>query len=269
MEIWSIANQKGGVGKTTTAVTLCGLLAKQEVRVLLIDLDPQGSLTRYLRVDPDGVSEPNIRTLFTQTLPTDRDALLRMIHETKFKHISLIPAHLSMMSIDKMMGQRHGMGWILARALTQLEHDFDYVILDCSPVAGTLMVNALAAAQLLIIPVQTAYLALHGLECMLTTVKMIEHSLQRTVQKCIVPTLFNAHARVHHIAYQKIQHMWGNMVVSHPIPEDIRFVEASFLGVLPSSLMKSEGVNAYRLLLNSLLTRTATVRRSDVSHARN
>ena len=157
VKIWTISNQKGGVGKTTTAVSLGGLLAEQGQRVLLLDLDPQGSLTSYFRRNPDDV-EDSVYSLFAARA-NDNDSRLpeTLLKDTGVAGLSLMPASTAMATLDRQLGARGGMGLVISQALVRLQAQFDYVLMDCPPMLGVLMVNALAACERLLIPVQTNF----------------------------------------------------------------------------------------------------------------
>ncbi len=155
MIVWSVANQKGGVGKTTTTVTLAGLLSKKGHRVLLVDTDPHASLTTYLGYDSDEV-EKSLFDLF-QLPEINRESVLPLIIQSEIENIDIVPAHMSLATLDRVMGNRSGMGLILKRALLALHGDYDYVLIDCPPILGVMMVNALAASDRILIPVQTEF----------------------------------------------------------------------------------------------------------------
>ncbi|VAW75276.1 ParA-like protein, partial [hydrothermal vent metagenome] len=195
MKIWTVSNQKGGVGKTTTAVSLGGLLAAQGQRVLLLDLDPQGSLTSYFRLNPDAI-EHSLYSLF-EARANDREiqTLDDLLQGTGVDGLSLIPASTAMATLDRQLGARDGMGLVIKQALQRLQDCFDYVIMDCPPMLGVLMVNALAACEQLLIPVQTEFLALKGLERMLRTLEMITHSRGDDLAYTVIPTFFDRRTR--------------------------------------------------------------------------
>ena len=159
MNVWAVANQKGGVGKTTTAITLAGILASQGHRVLLVDMDPHGSLTTYFGFDPDTI-ENSVYNLFH-----DKDLkTLALVQGTNFERLSMLPASTALATLDRQLATQQGKGLVIKKCLMQIQGVYDYVILDCPPMLGVLLVNALAACDYLIIPVQAEFLALKGLE---------------------------------------------------------------------------------------------------------
>ena len=175
MRIWSIANQKGGVGKTTSVVSLGGLLAERGARVLLVDLDPHGSLTSYFRYDP-GSLETSLYDLFFNQRSKDLDYIRQVIRPTSSKGVNLLPATTALATLERQVSGQDGMGLVLAKTLAQLWDDYDYALIDTPPILGVLLVNALAACQRLVIPTQTEHLALKGLERMVHTLKMVMSS---------------------------------------------------------------------------------------------
>ncbi len=250
MHIWTVANQKGGVGKTTTAVTLAGMLAQQGERTLLVDLDPQGSLTSYFSYNPDDI-EDSVYNLFTSGPSTSN--VISALHPTLCDNLWLLPASVVLATLDKELGTHAGMGLVLKKALARLENRFDFILLDCTPVLGILMINALAACQKLLIPVQTEFLALKGLERMYHTLDMIQHSQKSLPSKCIVPTMYDQRTRASVESLSTLRTRYGDEVWREKIPVDTKFRDASKLGKPLSYLHPSaRGVLAYEQLLQDL-----------------
>lgn len=255
MRIWSIANQKGGVGKTTTAVALAGLLAQRGARVLLVDLDPHGSMTSYFGHDPDRVGARGSFALFGEQPLADRAALQALLLPAGDSSIRLLAATPALATIERRAPGQGGAGLRLSRALTLLWDDFDYALVDTPPVLGALMINALAAAELLLVPVQTEFLALKGLERMVRTLGMVTRSLQKTLPYLIVPTMFDRRTHASLNALRTLRHDYTEHIWPSMIPIDTRLRDASRAGRLPSEFdPSSRAAQAYAALLKLLLS---------------
>ncbi|SDH70933.1 chromosome partitioning protein [Vibrio xiamenensis] len=248
MIVWSVANQKGGVGKTTTTITLAGLLSQQGKRVLLVDTDPHASLTTYLGYDSDGVPS-SLFDLF-QLKEFDASSVTPLIMDTDIEGIDLIPAHMSLATLDRVMGNRSGMGLILKRALLAIRDKYDYVLIDCPPILGVMMVNALAASDRILIPVQTEFLAMKGLERMVRTLVIMQKSRNKSFKVTIVPTMYDKRTRASLQTLQQLKKDYPNKVWTSAVPVDTKFRDAS-LKHLPVSHFApgSRGVFAYKQLL--------------------
>ncbi len=252
MKVWTIANQKGGVGKTTTVVSLGGLLSSWGFRTLLVDMDPHGSLTSYFRYDPDAL-EASTYSLFQAVAEKQTIDPASLICETGTEGLDLLPASMALATLDRQAGRLEGMGLILKNALDKLSDQYDYILVDCPPMLGVLMVNALAACQRLIIPVQTEFLALKGLERMLNTLKMVLKSRKTDLSHVIVPTFFDKRTRASISSLKTLRESWPNELWNGVIPVDTLFREASRAGIPPAIFdPRARGVVAYAALLESL-----------------
>jgi chromosome partitioning protein len=247
MKIWSVSNQKGGVGKTTTVVTLGGLLSSWGFRTLLVDLDPHGSLTSYFGMNPDEI-EFGVYNLFRDASEKKKNI------DPEFAGISVLPASTAIATLDRQVAQMSGMGLVIANALTKVSDRYDYVIIDSPPMLGVLMINALAACNQLLIPVLAEFLALKGLERMVHTLNMVYHSRKTAPHYLIIPTLYDKRTKASRdslvvLHQQYPDHMWDSV-----IPVDTKVREASRLGVpLPLLDKTAKSVESYSHLLELLL----------------
>lgn len=248
MIVWSIANQKGGVGKTTTTITLAGLLCQQGKRVLLVDTDPHASLTTYLGYDSDNMDK-NLFDLF-QLEKLSQGAVESLIFNSEIEGLDIIPAHMSLATLDRVMGNRSGMGLILKRALAEIKDLYDYVLIDCPPILGVMMVNALAASDRILIPVQTEFLAMKGLERMIRTLTIMQRSRRREFKVTIVPTMYDKRTKASLLTLNQLKKDYPEQVWNSAVPIDTKFRDAS-LKRLPASHFASgsRGVFAYKQLL--------------------
>lgn len=252
MKVWATANQKGGVGKTTSAVTLAGVMQKRGHRVLLVDLDPHGSLTSYFGEDPDSV-ERSAYDLYQQSLTNDLNTR-SVIHKTKFNRLDFIPASSALATLDRQLGTKDGMGLVIKKSMLQIQDDYDLAIIDCPPMMGLLMVNALAACERLLIPVQTEYLALKGLERMVHTMSMIQKARKQEVCYSIVPTFFDQRLKASNETLATLRRQYKENIWDGVIPIDTQFREASQKGIpLSIERISCKGSRAYSHLLDYLL----------------
>ena len=248
MIVWSVANQKGGVGKTTTAVTLGGLLSQKNNRVLLVDTDPHASMTTYLGFDPDKVTM-SLFELF-QLEHISKQSVEELIIKTNIDGLDLVPGHMSLATLDRVMSSRKGMGLILKQAIQAIEGQYDYILIDCPPVLGVMMVNALAASDRIIVPVQTEFLAMKGLERMMRTIQIMQKSRSREFEVTIVPTMYDKRTKASLQSLIKLKSDYADQVWNSAIPIDTKFRDASFKNVPASHYVSSgRGVFAYKQLL--------------------
>lgn len=252
MHVWAVANQKGGVGKTTTVVALAGLLADQGKRVLIVDLDPHGSLTAYFKMDPDDI-EPSLYDLF---VPPDSGALTigKVGRATSSEGVTLLPASTALATLERKMIGQEGMGLVLSRALADAWDAYDFALLDTPPVLGVLMINALAAAEQLVIPVQTEFLAIKGLERMMHTLKMVMKSRHKILPYVVMPTLFDRRTSASIGSLRVLRDEYGDACWTDVIPVDTRLRDASRAGIVPSQFQPgTRSVRAYQHFLSYLL----------------
>ncbi len=253
MRVWSISNQKGGVGKTTTVASLAGGLVARGESTLVVDLDPHGSLTSYFGLLPESVTQGSY-DLFREAMARRHPDPKRCIQQTSVKGLDILPAVMALATIERQAGAFEGLGLVIKRALNHLSHDYDTVLIDSPPMLGVLMVNALAACDRLIIPVMTDFLSLRGLDRMLRTLEMISHSRAQPHHYVIVPTLYDRRPRVSRDTLKILEERFDGFLWPGVIPLDTKVREASQVH-LPVSLYRprSRAAIAYDSLLSCLL----------------
>lgn len=253
MKVWSVATQKGGVGKTTTVVSLGGLLSAQGYKTLLLDMDPHGSLTTYFGLDPD-TTQDSLYRLFRM-----RDARMEVdpqdiVHPTNFENLFLLPASTALATLDRQLGTADGMGLVISRALKILSGEYDFALIDCPPLLGVLMINALAACEHLVIPVQTEFLAMKGLERMLRTLQMIGRANHPVPEYTILPTMYDQRTGASVSTLKMLRESYPRDLWRSVIPVDTLFRDASRLGIpLTIKSPMDRGSVAYAELLRDLL----------------
>ncbi|MBO2700042.1 AAA family ATPase [Shewanella algae] len=253
MKVWTIANQKGGVGKTTTVASLAGTLAKRGQRVLMIDTDPHASLGYYLGIDSEEVPG-SLYDLFLAHKNLDTSLVKQHAVPTSVEGVDLLAATMALATLDRALGHQEGMGLVLRNILKSVEDDYDVALVDCPPVLGVLMVNALAASQHIVIPVQTEFLAIKGLDRMIKTMELMGRSKKTRYSYSIVPTMYDRRTKASPAALQHLGEVYGDTLWPDVIPVDTKFRDAS-LAHLPASHYApiSRGVKAYERLLDYLL----------------
>ena len=247
--IYALVNQKGGVGKTTTAVNLGAYIAAKGKRVLLIDLDPQANATSSLGIDKSKVPVSTYDTLINNT------PLSKLIQLTKRVRLDLAPSSPSLSGAEVELVAIEGRERQLKRALEEVSTKYDYILIDCPPSLGLLTVNALVAAQGVIVPVQCEYLALEGLTRLIYTLGLVRKSLNpKLTIRGLVMTMFDGRARLAQQVVGEVRQHFADRVFRTVIPRSVRLSEAPSYGEpILSYAPASAGGAAYDQLAEELL----------------
>ena len=221
-KVIAIANQKGGVGKTTTAINLAASLAALEKKVLIIDADPQANTTSGLNFSPDDDRHRSLYELMEGSISVE-DALI----QTEMAGLHMIPSHINLVGIEIEMINEEDRESKLRKAIAPIRDAYDYIIIDCSPSLGIITVNTLTAADSVIIPVQPEFFALEGLGKLLQTIRIIQNGLnpELTIEGFVV-TMFDGRTKVHQQVLSELREHFKDLVFKTVIQRNIRLSEA-------------------------------------------
>ena len=248
--IIAVANQKGGVGKTTTAINLSASLAVLDKKILLIDTDPQGNATSGCGVDKK--SQPlTLYNVFSQ-----QNSLKETILETEVKNLGIVPSTGDLVGAEIELIQYPEREFILKKALEEVSPDYDYIFIDCPPSLGLLTVNALVAAQTVLIPVQCEFYAMEGLTQLLKTIHLIHKSLNTTLEiEGLLLTMYDSRNNLCNQVVEDIRKHFSEKVFTSTIPRNIALAEAPSHGkpVLLYNIL-SKGAQTYLEAAKELIT---------------
>ena len=221
-KVIAIANQKGGVGKTTTAINLAASLAVLEKKVLIIDADPQANTTSGLNFSPDNDQKRTLYEVMIGAIDI-RDTLI----QTEIANLHMIPSHINLVGAEIEMINTDNRESVMKNALAPIKDEYDYIIIDCSPSLGTITVNSLTAADSIVIPVQPEFFALEGLGKLLQTIRLVQAgpNPDLTIEGFLV-TMFDGRTKVHNQVLGELREHFGDMVFNTIIQRNIRLSEA-------------------------------------------
>ena len=248
-KIIAVANQKGGVGKTTTTVNLSACVAQHGKRVLCVDIDPQGNSTSGLGIDKEGVRYSVYDVLINGVDPKEAT------EHSVVEGLDVLTARKELSGAEVELVSAIARETVLKRVLDTIRDSYDYIFIDCPPSLGLLTINALTAADTLLAPIQCEYFALEGLSDLMNTVKLVKQRLNTSLQvEGVVLTMFDARTNLSGQVVNEVKKFFKNKVYDTIIPRSVRLSEAPSFG-LPITLYdpRCSGAKAYRTLANELI----------------
>jgi len=252
-KIIAIANQKGGVGKTTTSVNLAAGLGALEKKVLLIDADPQANATSGLGIDVDQIDKGTYQLLEHELSAKD------VILETNSPNVKIIPAHIDLVATEIELVDKEEREFMLKTALSKVKKEYDYIIIDCAPSLGLLTLNALTASDSVIIPIQCEYFALEGLGKLLNTVKSVQKLYNKSLDiEGMLLTMFDSRLRLSNQVVEEVRKHFTEMVFDTIIQRNIKLSEApSFGESIISYDLSSKGAENYLKLAQEIIDKNS------------
>lgn len=249
---YAIFNQKGGVGKTTTNINLGACLARKGKRVLLVDIDPQGNTTSGL-----GLVKRELRETLYEALTMEEYDVHKAVYRTETKNLDIIPASVDLSGAEVELIQIFGREILLRNVLAQVKDEYDFIFIDCPPSLGLLTVNALVAADGVIIPIQCEFYALEGVSQLMKTVELVRREMNRNLQITgVILSMFDGRTNLGLQVVQEVKRFFGNKVFKTVIPKNVRLAEAPSYGLsIVDYDPSSKGAKAYKKLADEFVQR--------------
>jgi chromosome partitioning protein len=257
-KIIAIANQKGGVGKTTTTINLAASLAALEYKTLIVDADPQANSTSGLGFNPKEIENSIYECMVGGV--TAREIIL----QSELEYLDILPSHIDLVGAEVEMINLKNREEKMKEALREVKNDYDFVIIDCSPSLGLITINSLTAADSVIIPVQCEYFALEGLGKLLNTIKIIQSRLNTNLEiEGILLTMYDLRVRLSNQVVDEVNSHFQQMVFSTIIPRNIRLSESPSFGIPAIAHdAESKGAVSYLNLAREILVKNGMVQPS-------
>lgn len=247
--VLAVVNQKGGVGKTTTAINLAASFALGGKKILIIDSDPQGNSTSGLGINKENIS-PGIYGVYAE-----RSSISEVIVATDVSDLYIAPSTIDLLAVEVELVEKQEREYILSKAIREVKSDYEYIFIDCPPSLGLLTLNALVAAEAVLVPVQCEYYSLEGLGLLTRTLRLVQNSFNPELHiKGIILTMFDSRNSLSHQVAQEVRNHFGDVVFDTIIPRNVVLGEAPSYGK-PVILYdyKSKGAQSYLALAKEML----------------